>query len=191
MISSPSPSMKIQISGRAKIFCTFLFWNSSHKIGYLWFLPFFDISFSYWVIKKTCWKSLFLLTWYWKIVKNEDMQFCRENLKMYRKKNKTFFILRSGDSNPRLPVIFSPMIWILMDGEEIKSKIKLHMGNAHVHEEHPSEIIPSRCVTVELKITETPLVKRFIFYLKNNIFLIRMHIPKLFDPILRRPLKNR
>ena len=86
--------------------------------------PYFDISFSYWVIKKTCWKSLFLLTWYWKIVKNEDMQFCRENLKMYRKKNKTFFILRSGDSNPRLPVIFPPMIWILMDGEgeEIKSK---------------------------------------------------------------------
>ena len=75
------------------------------------------------------------------------------------------------------------MILILMDGEEIKSKIKLHMGNAHVHEEHPSEIIPSRCVTVELKITENPLEKKINFYLKNNRFLIRMHVRKLFHII--------
>ena len=63
---------------------------------------------------------------------------------------------------------------------KLLKEIELHLGNSHVHDEHPSEIIPSRCVIVELKITENPLEKKFIFYLKNNRFLIRMHVPKLF-----------
>jgi hypothetical protein len=47
-----------------------------------------------------------------------------ESLKMSRKRTKKNLTLRSGDSNPRFLVIFSPMIGIFMEGEgdEIKSK---------------------------------------------------------------------
>ena len=43
---------------------------------------------------------------------------------MNRKRTKKFLTYWSGDSNPRFSVIFSPMIWIFMEGEgvEIKSK---------------------------------------------------------------------
>ena len=58
------------------------------------------------------------------MVKNKDMQFFMENLKMKRKKDKIFLTFRSGDLNPRFSVIFPPMIWIFMWSEEpeIKSK---------------------------------------------------------------------
>ena len=47
-----------------------------------------------------------------------------KNLKIKRKKDKTFLTFRSGDLNPRFSVIFPPMIWIFMEneGDEIKSK---------------------------------------------------------------------
>ena len=61
---------------------------------------------------------------YSKMVKNKDMQFFMENLKMKRKKDKKFLTFRSGDLKPRFSVIFPPTIWIFMQGEgdEIKSK---------------------------------------------------------------------
>ena len=63
-------------------------------------------------------------TRYSKMVKNKDMQFFMENLKMKRKKDKKILTFRSRDLNPRFSVIFPPMIWIFMEGEgdEIKSK---------------------------------------------------------------------
>ena len=58
------------------------------------------------------------------MVKNKDMKFFMENLKMKRKKDKIFLTFWSGDLNPRFSVIFPPMIWIFMESEEgeIKSK---------------------------------------------------------------------
>jgi hypothetical protein len=44
------------------------------------------------------------------MVKNKDMQFFMKNLKMKRKKDKTFLTFQSGDLNPRFSVIFLPMI---------------------------------------------------------------------------------
>jgi hypothetical protein len=44
------------------------------------------------------------------MVKNKDMQFFMENLKMKRKKDKKILAFRSGDLNPRFSVIFPPMI---------------------------------------------------------------------------------
>jgi hypothetical protein len=40
----------------------------------------------------------------------------------FEKKDKFFLTFQSGDSNPRFSAIFSPMIWIFMEGEgdEIK-----------------------------------------------------------------------
>ena len=67
---------------------------------------------------------LFVLMRYSKMVNNKDMQFCRENLKMNRKRTKKILTLRSGDSNPRFSVIFPPMIWIYMEGEGDKIKSK-------------------------------------------------------------------
>ena len=59
-----------------------------------------------------------------KMVKNKDMQFFMENLKMKRKKSKEILTFRSGDLNPRFSVIFLSMIWIFMESvePEIKSK---------------------------------------------------------------------
>jgi hypothetical protein len=58
------------------------------------------------------------------MVKNIDMQFFMENLKMKRKKDNIFLTFRSRDLNPRFSVIFPLMIWIFMWSEEpeIKSK---------------------------------------------------------------------
>ena len=58
------------------------------------------------------------------MVKNKDMQFFMENLKMNKKKDKNFLTLQRGDSNPRFSVIFQPAIWIFMEGEgdEINSR---------------------------------------------------------------------
>ena len=58
------------------------------------------------------------------MVKNKDMQFFMENLKMKRKKGQKILTFRSGDLNPIFSVIFPPTIWIFMDGEddEIKSR---------------------------------------------------------------------
>ena len=58
------------------------------------------------------------------MVKNKDMQFFMENLKMKRKKDKKFLTFRSRDLNPRFSVIFSPMIWIFMESEEPEIKPK-------------------------------------------------------------------
>ena len=58
------------------------------------------------------------------MVKNKDMQFFMENLKMKRKKDKKNLTFRSGDLNPRFSVIFPPMIWIFMEGEGDKIKSK-------------------------------------------------------------------
>jgi hypothetical protein len=44
------------------------------------------------------------------MVKDKDMQFFMENLKMKRKKDKIFLTFQSRDLNPRLSVIFLPMI---------------------------------------------------------------------------------
>jgi hypothetical protein len=44
------------------------------------------------------------------MVKNKDMQFFMENLKMKRKKDNIFLTFRSGDLNPGFSVIFPPMI---------------------------------------------------------------------------------
>ena len=44
------------------------------------------------------------------MVKIKDIHFCVKNLEMKRKKNKFFFIFRSGDLNLRFSVIFPPMI---------------------------------------------------------------------------------
>ena len=54
------------------------------------------------------------------MAENKDIQFFLENLKMNSKKI-TYW---SRDSNPSFSVIFSPMIWIFIEGEgdEIKSK---------------------------------------------------------------------
>ena len=58
------------------------------------------------------------------MVKNKDMQFFMDNLKMNRKRTKKIFIFRSGDLNRRFSVIFPPMIWIFMEGEGDKIKSK-------------------------------------------------------------------
>ena len=50
------------------------------------------------------------------MVKNKDMQFFMENLKMKRKKDNKILTFRSGDLNPRFSVIFPS------EGDEIKSK---------------------------------------------------------------------
>ena len=39
-----------------------------------------------------------------------------------KKKDQTILTLPSGDSNPRFPVIFPPMIWIFIEGEEDEIK---------------------------------------------------------------------
>ena len=44
------------------------------------------------------------------MVKNKDMQFSMENLKMKRKKGKNFLTFQSGDLNPRFSIILPPMI---------------------------------------------------------------------------------
>ena len=58
------------------------------------------------------------------MIKDKDIQFFIENLKMKRKKDKKFLTFWSGDLNPRFSVIFPQMIWIFMESEEdeIKSK---------------------------------------------------------------------
>ena len=56
------------------------------------------------------------------MVKNKDMQFLMENLKIKRKKDKKFLTFRSGDLNPGFSVIFPPMIWIFMGSEEDEIK---------------------------------------------------------------------
>ena len=56
------------------------------------------------------------------MVKNKDMQFFMENLKMERKKDKKFLTFRGGDLNTRFSVIFPPMIWIFMESEEAEIK---------------------------------------------------------------------
>jgi hypothetical protein len=42
------------------------------------------------------------------MVKNKDMQFFMENLKIKRKKGKRILTFRSGDLNPRFSVISRP-----------------------------------------------------------------------------------
>ena len=61
---------------------------------------------------------------YSKTIKNKDMQFFMENLKMSRKRTKKNFEHPNfgGDSNSRFSVIFPPLIWIEGEGDEIKSK---------------------------------------------------------------------
>ena len=58
------------------------------------------------------------------MVKNKDMQFFMEDLKMERKKDKIFLTFWRGNLKPRFSVIFPPMIWIFMwcVEPEIKSK---------------------------------------------------------------------
>ena len=58
------------------------------------------------------------------MVKNKDMQFFMENLKMKRKKGQKVLTFQSGDSNPRFSVIFPPTILIFMEdeGDENKSR---------------------------------------------------------------------
>ena len=58
------------------------------------------------------------------MVKNKDMQFFMENLKVKRKKDKNFLTFWSGDLNPRFLVIFLPMISVFMSSEEPKIKSK-------------------------------------------------------------------
>ena len=58
------------------------------------------------------------------MVKNKDMQFFMEDLKMKRKKGQTNILtFWSGDLNPRFSVIFPPIFWIFMESavDEIKS----------------------------------------------------------------------
>ena len=72
-------------------------------------------------------KIFFLLickTRYSKMVKNKDMQFFMENLKMKRKKEQKKLIFWSGNLNPRFSVIFLPMIWIFLESEELEIKSK-------------------------------------------------------------------
>ena len=52
------------------------------------------------------------------MVKNKDVVFLIENLKMKRKKDKKILAFRSRDLNPGFSGIFPPMIWILMPGED-------------------------------------------------------------------------
>ena len=59
------------------------------------------------------------------MVKNKDMQFCTmENLKMKRNRTKNFLTFWSADLNPRISVIFPPMISIFTEdkGDRIKSR---------------------------------------------------------------------
>ena len=49
------------------------------------------------------------------MVKDKNMQFFMENLKIKRKKDKKILTFRSGDLNPGFPVIFPPKIWIFME----------------------------------------------------------------------------
>ena len=46
------------------------------------------------------------------MVKNKDMQFFMENLKMKRKKDKKILTFRNGDLNPGFSVIFPPIIFL-------------------------------------------------------------------------------
>ena len=73
-----------------------------------------------------------------KWLKNKDMQFFRENLKIKRKKDNIFLTLRSGDLNPKFLVIFPPMIWIFCEVRSPRSNqnkllkeksFKLHVKN--------------------------------------------------------------
>ena len=107
LISGSSLSMKIQIMG-GKITENLGFKSPLWKVKK--FLFFFLFIFKFFTQK---WIS-FILT---------ILQFFMENLKMNRKRTKTFLTFWSGDSNPRFSVIFPPMIWIFMEGEgdEIKS----------------------------------------------------------------------
>ena len=59
-----------------------------------------------------------------KMVNNKDMQFFMENLKINRKRTKTFLTFRRGYWNSWFSVIFPAMIWIFMEdeGDEINSK---------------------------------------------------------------------
>ena len=81
-------------------------------------------------------------TRYQKMVKIKDIQFCVKNLKMREKKDKKFLTFRSGDLNPRFSVIFLPMIWILMEGEGDKIKLK----KALKRDRHLSSIINHWCL---------------------------------------------
>jgi hypothetical protein len=58
------------------------------------------------------------------MVKNKDMHFLMENLKMKRKKDKNILTFRSRDLNSRFSVIFPPMICIFMESEELEIKSK-------------------------------------------------------------------
>ena len=146
MISSPPPSMKIQIMG-GKITENLGFKSPLRKVKK--FLSFFLFIFKFftqnWVslILTIFWYLVLLfrnqikhvenVCFYWylicktrysKMAKNKDIQFLRRILKWTEKGQKKCLTYRSGDSNPRFSVIFPPMIWIFMEGEgdEIKSK---------------------------------------------------------------------
>ena len=58
------------------------------------------------------------------MVKNKDMQFFMEDLKMERKKDKFFLTFWRGNLKPRFSVIFPPMIEIFMESEEAEIKSK-------------------------------------------------------------------
>ena len=57
------------------------------------------------------------------MVKDKDMQFCMENLKMKRKGPNFFWPSRAGIWTPDF-LIFQPMIWIFTEGKDDGIKYK-------------------------------------------------------------------
>ena len=127
MISLPSPSMNIQIVGgkitenlgfesqlrRVKIFLSLLSFHFQilhTKLGILTLTIFFIscivIRNQIKYVENVC--SFWYLICKTKMVKNNDMQFFMENLKM----NKVFLTFWSWDSNPRFSLNFPTMIWM-------------------------------------------------------------------------------
>ena len=95
------------------------------------------------------------------MVKNKDMQFFMENLKMKRKKDKKILTFRSGDLNSRFSVIFPPMIssWKVRSPRSNQNKLLKEIGLYCLGRTEKSPRDYSSIHLTNTKKRKTPVVK--------------------------------